>query len=167
MVTSSAVPVLEGCFQATDDATSTANGEQIYTIVEGGPDEGTAVVTAAENDDLDPSLFWAMVIEGLNTSTADNKTYYCISKEGADEVHPADATWLCDLSGATSVVVDFVEVSDTDLAATCGCLGMTAAPSTIPGNDQDADFGHRSTTLSASVTVGVSFAAAVVHLVGL
>ena len=56
MVTSSAVPVLEGCFQATDDATSTANGEQIYTIVESGPDEGTAVVTAAENDDLDPSV---------------------------------------------------------------------------------------------------------------
>ena len=41
-------------------------------------------------------LFWAMVIEGLNTSTADNKTYYCISKEGANEVHPVDATWLCE-----------------------------------------------------------------------
>ncbi|CAN0399083.1 unnamed protein product, partial [Ascophyllum nodosum] len=127
-VTSNVAPVLEGCFQNTaSETTSTFNGQEVYGIVPDGQGSATTLIYAFVVDTaFDSLLRWVIVYFASDTTTVG--TWYCYSDESADEVHPTDATWICDFSGAAS---DFAEVTALDLAVACGCSGITPSPSTL------------------------------------
>ncbi|CAN0399053.1 unnamed protein product [Ascophyllum nodosum] len=163
-VTSNVAPVLEGCFQNTaSETTSTFNGQEVYGIVPDGQGSATTLIYAFVVDTaFDSLLRWIIVYSGSDTTTVG--TWYCYSDESADEVHPTDATWICDFSGAAS---DFAEVTPLDLAVACGCSEITPFESSSSGSEEQevADSSLTFFTFSKFVTVIVVFTATIVLLV--
>ncbi|CAM9997776.1 unnamed protein product, partial [Ascophyllum nodosum] len=164
-ITSTVFPEVVGCYSGT----GTLNENEVVYTETGTTDDGqNGVVARNIGEDSAPDIRWIVGYSSLDTTSREAEVY-CVSTDLAADVHPADVTsWICNLSGDGSQISDFVLVSDTDFAVTCGCtMGMTSSPSTTPGSEQNANVGHLSTTLSTFVAVGVGFTATVVHLVRL
>ncbi|CAN0444099.1 unnamed protein product [Ectocarpus sp. 8 AP-2014] len=84
----------------------------------------------------------------------DGTIIYCISNEDAVTVHPADATWTCDLGGTGT----FEDVTDEEVSMDCGCTDTPApvvtdspvAPPTLAPVVSEEE----STSSSSSVPLG-------------
>ncbi|CAM9613577.1 unnamed protein product [Ectocarpus sp. 13 AM-2016] len=87
----------------------------------------------------------------------DGTIIYCISNEDAVTVHPADATWTCDLGGTGT----FEDVTDEEISMDCGCTGTPApvvadspvAPPTLTPAESEGE-STSSSSSSSSVPLG-------------
>eukprot|EP00903_Cladosiphon_okamuranus_P011461 g10795.t1 len=124
LIMSSVLPDVEGCYQSTDELFSNPGSFfEAWTVSGTSTTEQIGVIGFAEGGDVElPAYPYQLAFV---SSDADSYIIYCFSSEEAITVHPADATWNCDLDGTES----FAEVTDADVSFTCGCTDAgTPAP---------------------------------------
>ncbi|CAM9944679.1 unnamed protein product, partial [Ectocarpus sp. 12 AP-2014] len=121
-ITSDVLPVVQGCYQQTTLSFDDGGQYEEYTV--SGMTEWEHITmfgssSAFGDDDGDEIMpfYLAFVSE-----EDDGTIIYCISNEDAVTVHPADATWTCDLGGTGT----FEDVTNEEILMDCGCTGTPA-----------------------------------------
>ncbi|CBJ26644.1 expressed unknown protein [Ectocarpus siliculosus] len=126
-IISSELPDIQGCFQATSTLFSTPESTEEYWSLTGEAEFESILVGSILDEDTEEegdSTPWYLI---FLSEDDDATVLYCYSNEQGILVHPADATWRCDLDG-TGVYSD---VTAEEVSFTCGCTG-TPAPAPGP-----------------------------------
>ncbi|CAM9886034.1 unnamed protein product [Scytosiphon promiscuus] len=154
-IVSEGLAEVEGCFQATNESFSIPGATIEIWSVRGNIGFGQIAVVgyaadgAGEVTDPSYSLMYYAEME-------DDQIWYCLSNEEATMVHPADATWKCDISGTGS----FVNVTNADISFVCGC---SSGPSPVSSDRSPSAPSHTppppSTTLWGVILGAVGGAA--------
>eukprot|EP00752_Nemacystus_decipiens_P005787 g5236.t1 len=142
-IKSDQLPLVEGCFQATQESFANPGASfEVWTV--SGNTQYDQVIVAAIADDGTGEYDDSPYLLAYFGADENNRIGYCLSNENGIDVHPADATWLCDMDGAgggadnvdvfgsllageNTTPDSFVAVTDEDISFTCGCA--TPAPS--------------------------------------
>ncbi|CAN0038421.1 unnamed protein product, partial [Ectocarpus sp. 13 AM-2016] len=121
-IISSELPGVQGCFQATSTLFSTPESTEEYWTLTGEAEYESILVGAYLDEDTeeegDSSPWYLIFISEDDDATV----IYCNSNEQGILVHPADATWQCDLDGTG----EYSDVTDEEVSFTCGCTGTPA-----------------------------------------
>ncbi|CAN0059164.1 unnamed protein product [Ectocarpus sp. 4 AP-2014] len=124
LITSDALPAVEGCFQSTQLSFSDGDEYEEYSV-SGTSDWDQVTVfgvssALADDDGNEIRPFYLAFF----TQDEYDIILYCHSNEDAITVHPADATWLCDLDGTGT----YEDVTDEEVSMDCGCTSTAPAP---------------------------------------
>ncbi|CAN0306359.1 unnamed protein product [Ectocarpus fasciculatus] len=121
-ITSDVFPAIEGCFQSTPFSFSNGDEYEEYSVSGTNDWDQVTVIGSssalADDDDDEVKPFYV----GYFAQDEYDRIYYCYSNEDAITVHPADATWLCDLGGTGT----YEDVTDEEVSMDCGCAGTPA-----------------------------------------
>ncbi|CAM9310195.1 unnamed protein product [Ectocarpus sp. 8 AP-2014] len=125
-IISSELPDIQGCFQATSTLFSTPESTGEYWSLTGEAEYESILVGSIldEGTEEGDSTPWYLA---FLSEDDDATVFYCRSNEQGILVHPADATWQCDLDGTG----EYADVTDEEVSFTCGCTG-TPAPAPDP-----------------------------------
>ncbi|CAN0391307.1 unnamed protein product, partial [Ectocarpus sp. 8 AP-2014] len=126
-IISSELPDIQGCFQATSILFSTPESTEEYWSLTGEALYESILVGAYLDEDTEEegdSSPWYLI---FLSEDDDATVIYCYSNEQGILVHPADATWQCDLDGTG----EYADVTNEEVSFTCGCTG-TPAPAPDP-----------------------------------
>eukprot|EP00752_Nemacystus_decipiens_P005789 g5238.t1 len=177
-IKSDQLPDAEGCFQATEESFATGNLD-VWSVT--GRLEFNQFLVLAISDDGTEDSYDSSYLLTYFGADEDNRITYCISNEDAITVHPADATWTCDMdgatvdndvdiigsmigSGSTSNPDSFVDVTDAEISFICGCA--TPAPSQPEPTPSPTPFPDQtSSTVPLGAVIGGSVGGAVVLVV--
>ncbi|CAM9989444.1 unnamed protein product [Ectocarpus fasciculatus] len=171
-IISAKLPVVQGCFQATSTSFSTPGSTSEYWSVTGEVEPESILVVALLDEDTEEEGDSTPWYVAFLSEDDDATVLYCASNEQAILVHPADATWQCDLDGTD----EFSDVTD-EVSFTCGCTGTPApapdadaapesptgtSPPVEPESDDGGILGRRlsSSALVAGATSGLAIALA-------
>ncbi|CAM9980650.1 unnamed protein product [Ectocarpus sp. 12 AP-2014] len=124
LISSDVLPAVEGCFQNTQQLFSNGDEYEWYSV--SGTSEWDQVTVMGESsafadddgDEIKP-FYLAFIAQDEY-----DIILYCYSNEDAITVHPADATWLCDLDGTGT----YEDVTDEEISMDCGCTSTAPAP---------------------------------------
>ncbi|CAM9983254.1 unnamed protein product [Pylaiella littoralis] len=148
-VSSPAIPEVAGCFELTSLSFSSGDGVLELWTVGGAFALGQVVVLGSADDpteDDDTDLPW--YIAYLPSDDDDDIILYCASAELAVTVHPADATWSCDVDGT-----GIGAIADEDFSVACGCGGT---PSPIDSTPADTTGAVNPRVVSWSIVAGAA-----------
>eukprot|EP00752_Nemacystus_decipiens_P005788 g5237.t1 len=179
-IKSDQLPVVAGCFQATQESFSNPGSAFEVWTVSGSTLLGQVMVFGLADDgtgEYDDTPYILAYVGGDD----EDWIAYCLSVEDAITVHPADATWTCDMDGATvdndvdvvgsmigggstSNPDSFVDVTDAEISFNCGCA--TPAPSQPEPTPSPTPFPEQtSSTVPLGAVIGGSVGGAVVLVV--
>eukprot|EP00752_Nemacystus_decipiens_P005791 g5239.t1 len=148
----------EGCFRSTQESFANPGSTFEVWTVSGNTNYGQMVVFGLADDGTGEVDDTPYLLAYLGSGGANDWIAYCHSNENAITVHPADATWLCDMDGVTadspldlsslggggtSGSDSFVPVTDAEISFTCGCATPAPSqpeptPSPTPGSSSSA-----------------------------
>ncbi|CAM9232283.1 unnamed protein product [Scytosiphon promiscuus] len=114
-ITSPQLEEYDGCYQdASED-----DGDTFFSAT-GDRVDGTLAVFPGAVDEQGVDVRW---IVGAYAENAEDVSVTCVSVEHPSDVHPADSSFVCDLTGTGA----YTAVTDDQFGISCGCSSTSSA----------------------------------------